>query len=112
MAHARDTLEKKLAELNIAFAASMPQRLETIEAAWAAFGAASDAADAMEPLYRAVHNLAGSCATYGLAETGDRARILCDELYDIREKKGALTAKRRARIAALVESLRTTAQPE
>ena len=112
MTHAIDTLEEKLAELNAAFAASMPQRIEAIEAAWAAYEAASETADAFELLYRAVHNLAGSCATYGFAETGERARTLCVELYEIREKNVVPTTQRRERVAAMVAALREGALPE
>ena len=103
-----DPLEQKLAALKTAFAASVPERIVTIEAAWAEFTAAAAPDEAFEPFFRAVHNLAGSCATYGFTETADRARALCDELYDMRDTKTLAAPDRRPRVAALVASLRGT----
>lgn len=58
------------------YRASLPGRLQQLEAAWAAA--------AWHDLERCAHGIAGSAATFGLAELGDAARVLEESIERLR----------------------------
>lgn len=62
------SLEDFLAQQRAEYRASLPARLQQLEAAWAAC--------AWNDLQRCAHGIAGSAGTFGLAQLGDAARVL------------------------------------
>jgi len=62
-------------DLRVAYLGRLPGRLHAIEEAWTKFARDREPAD-FEPLKMHVHRLAGSAATYGLAEVSAKARDL------------------------------------
>ncbi len=98
-------LESELDALRGAFASGLAQRLEGIERAWQDVEAADWTGEAMMPLYRVVHSLAGAGATFGFAELGNRAQALADELRLYLDGKREKSGESRERIDGLVAAL-------
>lgn len=71
--------QRLLMELEAQFARKLPDRLRDIAAAWTEFNLDRDTARAGQ-LYRLVHQLAGSAASFGYGELGQRARALDERL--------------------------------
>ena len=108
MADQEATLEDELEALRGTFESGLPQRLEAIEGAWTDVEAGAWTGDAMLPLYRIVHSLAGAGATFGFADLGGRAQALCDELRLYLDGERAKSADGRKRIAHLIAALGET----
>lgn len=69
-------VEKMLAALREEYAAQLPSRLEAMEKNWHALVHADWDPVLLSTIIRQVHSLAGSGATYGLAQVSERARAL------------------------------------
>ncbi|QJW85675.1 hypothetical protein HK414_27985 [Ramlibacter terrae] len=88
------SLEDFLAQQRADYRASLPGRLQQLEAA--------RAAGAWKETERCAHGIAGSAATFGLAELGDAARVLeeaIEQLHGAQPDPGA-----REVLAARVET--------
>jgi len=72
-----DILSQRLADLRVAYADHLPERVRAIEEAAAALR--SDDAEAIRSLYHLVHRLTGSSAVYGFPELS-RASAALEEL--------------------------------
>lgn len=73
-------LDDELEALRNKFAEGLPERIEVIEQAWRAVETEDWSGDALMPLFRAAHSLAGAGATFGFPEVGAEARRLADEV--------------------------------
>lgn len=77
-----DEFKRQMAALMADYRASLPPRLDTIDALWGtllASGEAGPEADPMQALLRELHTIAGSARTFGLPELSAAARKA--ELY-------------------------------
>jgi len=90
------SLEDFLAQQRAEYRASLPARLQQLEAAWAA--------RAWNDLERCTHGIAGSAGTFGLAELGDAARAL-EEALEQQLHDASADARPRQAVAARMEKL-------
>ena len=83
---ADDDLSRDLAAFNAEYLAGVPQRLIDIDTAWSAVKRGE--AEALRPLLRQLHSIAGSAPTFGLAALGKAAARAEDwiEPYDARSE--------------------------
>ncbi len=109
-------LDDELEALRTKFAEGLPERLEAIEQAWATVEAGDWSGDALMPLFRAAHSLAGAGATFGFPEVGAEARRLADEVLVYLKGRRPKSPDSPARIAPLIaavgQSLPQASPPE
>ncbi len=102
----RSAIEAQLAQLVVAFREQLPQRATEVEEAWAAVQSSPEEAELLQILYRGVHNLSGSAATFGYASITETARGV-ERL--LRNEKGhpldALTPRQIAPLATGIRQL-------
>ena len=103
--------DDELGALRAKFIEGLPVRLEVIEQAWATVVAADWSGDALMPLYRAAHNLAGAGATFGFPEVGAGARRLAEEVLIYLEGQRAKSPDSLSRLASLVASVGQSLPP-
>ncbi|MCH8113529.1 MAG: Hpt domain-containing protein [Proteobacteria bacterium] len=89
----------------------MPERLEAIEQAWATVEAVDWSGDALMPLFRAAHSLAGAGATFGFPEVGTEARRLADEVLIYLKGRRPKSPDGAARIAPLIAAVGKSLPP-
>jgi HPt (histidine-containing phosphotransfer) domain-containing protein len=95
------SFEDFLAQQRAEYRASLPGRLQQLEAAWAA--------GAWRDLERCAHGLAGSAATFGLPALGDAARELEEAVERAQPQPDAAAREALARqVEALADLLRST----
>ncbi len=104
-------LDDELEALRNKFAEGLPERLTAIEQAWAAVEAADWSGDALMPLFRAAHSLAGAGATFGYPDVGAEARRLADEVLTYLKDGPSKTADSPARIASLIAAVGQSLPP-
>jgi HPt (histidine-containing phosphotransfer) domain-containing protein len=101
-------LAAQLAQLNAAFGAGLPKRLNDIEAAMQAFLRDPGDTSHLASLHKLLHSLAGSAGTFGFDELGKCARRFeyrCDPWLE-----GApIDQHELARLPAMLDELRTLA---
>ena len=105
-------LDDELEALRTRFAEGLPERLEAIEQAWAAVEGADWSGDALMPLFRAAHSLAGAGATFGFPEVGSEARRLADEVLIYLKGRQLKSPDGRARIAPPIAAVGECLPPE
>lgn len=109
-------LDDELEALRDKFAEGLPERLDTIEQAWRRVAAADWSDDALMPLFRAAHSLAGAGATFGYPEVSAEARQLADEvllhLKGQQEKSPDSPARIALLIAAVARYCRQRSRPQ
>lgn len=77
------SFQERYAALARDWRAQLPARLADVQARTVSCGQEPGDQHALEELYRQVHMLAGSAGTFGLADVGDRARDMEDELVRV-----------------------------
>ena len=109
-------LDDELEALRDKFAEGLPERLDAIERAWRTVAAADWSDDALMPLFRAAHSLAGAGATFGYPEVSAEARHLADEvllhLKGQQEKSPDSPARIALLIAAVARYCRQRSRPQ
>ena len=75
--------ERVLAQQREKYLASLPQRLNDVELHWRAVRSGRETVETLRELFRLVHNLAGSGATFGIPQISDSAKPLKDRLRAI-----------------------------
>lgn len=105
-------LDDELEALRDKFAQGLPDRLEAIEQAWRTVEAADWSGDALMPLFRAAHSLAGAGATFGFPEVGAEARRLADEVLIYLEGRRSKSPDSPARIVPLIAAVGESLPPE
>lgn len=98
-------LDDELEALRNKFAEGLPERVEVIEQAWRAVETEDWSGDALMPLFRAAHSLAGAGATFGFPEVGAEARRLADEVMVFLKGGQPKAPDSPARIAPLIEAV-------
>ncbi len=98
-------LHDELEALRTKFAEGLPERLKSIEQAWATVEAADWSGDALMPLFRAAHSLAGAGATFGFPEIGADARRLADEVLIYLKGRRPKSPDSPARFAPLIAAV-------
>ena len=82
---ADDDLARELEAFNAEYRASVPQRLADIEASWSAVRRGET--DALRPLLRQLHSIAGSASTFGLPALG-KAAAAAEDWVDPYSERG------------------------
>lgn len=93
---------------------ALPGKIAALEALWREAWLDGDAHARLEELLRGAHGLAGSGATFGLAEVGTQARILERRLQALLDSDGRPDPAQSAQVAAAMEMLKgrvATLQP-
>lgn len=104
-------LDEELEALRVRFAEGLPERLETIEQAWKSVVDEDWSGDALMPLFRAAHSLAGAGATFGFPEVGTDARLLADEVLIYLKGRRPKSPYSQERIAPLIGAVSKYRQP-
>lgn len=112
----RDDGKKKLLEkLQVhhrAFAAQLPEKMETIEGLWHALVEERWSLDTLSTLHRMVHSLAGSSGTFGLPKVGDAAHALEIFLVALARGKAAPTEPQRQEVRGALDLLLATTRAD
>lgn len=93
---------------------ALPGKVAALEALWREAWLGGDAHARLEELLRGAHGLAGSGATFGLAEVGAQARVLERRLQALLAADGAPDPAKSAQVAAAMQMLKgrvATLQP-
>ena len=104
-------LEAELDALRDQFVEGLPERLSAIKEEWRNVEAADWSGDALMPLFRAAHRLAGAGATFGFLEVGEEARRLADEVLTYLEGARRKSNDCAARIAPMVAAVGDSVRP-
>ena len=100
------SLEEALAALRVEFAASLPERRDSLSNAWRDLTDRGWDTESQNAAYHAVHSLAGAAETFGFSEIGQAARALNDWLHDLLEANNH-SADQRAVAQQLYDTLAT-----
>lgn len=103
-----DAFQKALADLSAEYRAGLPARLQEIDDLW---GGAKSTMPPPQGLLRALHSIAGSARTFGLAELSDAARAAEQLLDSCCELGQPLPKAARAEFAKLLDAVRRAANP-
>ena len=68
-----DDFARELEGLKVEYRATLPQRLQAIDAAWAAVRRGEGNSEAVRTVLRNLHSMAGSALTFGMPELGKAA---------------------------------------
>lgn len=101
-----DEFRQMMAEARAEFRASLPARINAIDAMWARLCAAPPASAPMDELLLAVHRIAGSAETFGEAAVGQAAAAAEAALEACRAAGNPDNARGRASCAGLIADLR------
>jgi len=102
---------ERLATLRRSFVNELPQRLGTIDELWTNVRAGGGI-ETRDELYRAVHNIAGVCATLGLPALSVRARALEEPLGALRGGEQPPTPEIVHQVAERLPELRAAVKAE
>lgn len=101
-----DEFRQMLAALSAEFRGELPERLAAINTLWDSVVAGRHDAAQMDELIRAVHKIAGSAGTFGLAALGDAAAAMEARLEPYRGTAQRLDDVVREDITGLLNQLR------
>lgn len=85
--------------------ATLPAQFEALRKAWGATALEKIPGENFEHFYRLVHSLAGKSDTFGMTETGARARSLERVLNDFHEKARMPNEREREAVAGWLEQI-------
>lgn len=104
-----DEFRQMLAAVSAEFRASLPARMADIDWLWRQVSGGDHAAQQMDDLIRAVHKIAGTAETFGLAAVGQAAAAAESGLGPYRGLAQMPDAASIAEITRLLEILRRAA---
>lgn len=99
-------LQDELNRLNAAYREKLPEKIASLEDAWAMVRREPEKGEALENFHLKVHSLAGSGATYGLPELSAAARKLELVLKSIIQNKTDSLAEKKDEIQLLFNDLK------
>ena len=102
-----DDLRRELEAFNAEYRSTLPQRLVDIDAAWSAVRRGET--DALLPLLRQLHSIAGSALTFGLPALGRAAAAAEDWIEPYSERSEALPAEAFDEFEPLLAAVRQAA---
>lgn len=85
---------------------ALPGKVATLEALWREAWLDRDPQGRLEELLRGAHGLAGSGATFGLADVGTQARVLERRLQALLDSDGEPDPAQSEQVAAAMEMLK------
>ncbi|MBI3538292.1 MAG: diguanylate cyclase [Chloroflexi bacterium] len=109
MIDSNQALEKQLRELRDAYAQALPDRIQNILVAWQTLQANWEKAS-LRALYRLVHSLAGSGATFGFRALSSAARESELYLQGLLENPHLPSSEQITQISALVQEIKRAAE--
>ena len=109
MAESTDAVQAQLAKLKRKYGLALPEKISSLEAAFAPLFAGSWEEQVCSTAYRQVHSLAGSSGTYGYTDLGLLARSVEALIKQSLDSRSALPAARKAEVDGLMAQLREQA---
>ena len=109
MVDAAEALKQTIAMLRADYASTLPGTIAEIEALWARLPADGAPAAGFGELVRMVHGIAGTGATFGLAEASGAARELERILAPLHAAGRPPDSAEREAVAALIAALKQAA---
>lgn len=107
-----DTLQARLDELAIDYQQGLAEKIQQIETLWKMYSGVSYEAEVVKKLHLLAHNMAGSAATFHMPRLTQDARRLEHMLDAMMQNQLPPTADERTQIAALLEILKSYAEPK
>ena len=104
---ADDDLARELEAFNAEYRSSLPQRLADIDASWSAVRRGET--DALRPLLRQLHSIAGSALTFGLPALGRAAAAAEDWIEPYSERSEVPAAAALDELEPLLAAVRQAA---
>lgn len=109
MKESTDYLHNRLQVLRDDYAARLPGKIAGIEALWEALVQAPENGETLDVLYRTVHSLVGTSATFGFSEVSTVARAMEYAITHLQNSKAPPTPGQCQLVADTLEKLRRAA---
>ena len=106
----RKTVLEKFNDLRKSYIAELPEKLASIDEAWAAFDRGKGDPGQLETLHHLVHGVAGSGGTFGFADLSISGRNLEVLIKTLREEDHLISQEHRNQIKRLMTDLHTAAE--
>lgn len=104
-------ISELLAALRSEYAVQLPGRIAFIQQAWQAIQHSTWDSQAVDRLYRSIHNLAGSSGSYGFRVLSERARTAEGCLRSIIQTPELMASEQRHQLTVLLGELRADLEP-
>ncbi len=106
----RKTVLEKFNDLRESYIAGLPEKLASIDEAWAAFDRGKGDPGQLETFHRLVHGVAGSGGTFGFADLSIAGRNLEVLIKTLREEDHLISQDHRNQVKRLMTDLHTLAR--
>jgi len=101
-----DDIQQQLKQLAKNYRAQLPERMEAIETCWRQICEHNHWKNEGKEIYRHVHSLAGSGASFGYFDMSKRAQAVELQLQALMERDGALTEQARQEVTQQLAQLK------